>query len=186
MEICTCNNGGHTGSSTQAITTAKPYVTVFEALHRNVAKGFNQKSNGGLRSTTFTTTRATGASHKVMEPVFGPRHSQSQAGQTSHADQQDPPLDIHPEDQARAAIGIPLPGASWPQFGGIDLEGAAMYRTEPGLEPASILSADTTSPDEYTMFPWASLTEDNPLWSMEASLGEYAYVDAGFNMAFFQ
>ncbi|KAI7778499.1 uncharacterized protein LA080_002103 [Diaporthe eres] len=170
----------------EKLPDAKPYVTVFEALHRNVAKGFYQKSNGGLRSTTFTTTGATGASHKVMEPVFGPRHSQSQAGQTSHADQQGPPLDIHPEGQARAAIGIPLPGASWPQFGGIDPESAAMYRTEPGLEPASILSADTTSPDEYTMFPWASLTEDNPLGSMEAGLGECAYGDAGFNMALFQ
>lgn len=170
----------------EKLPDAKPYVTVFEALHRNVAKGFYQRSNGSLRSTTFTTTGATGASHKVTGTGSGPRHSQSQAGQTSHTDRQDPPLDVHPEDQARAAIGIPLPRASWPQLGGIDPEGAAMYRTEVGLEPAAILSAEITSPDEYTMFPWASLTEDNPLWSMEAGLGEYAYGDAGFNMALFQ
>lgn len=189
-----CN---YTGSSSKTLVTcedtlrqlgeklpdAKPYVTVFEALHRNVAKGFYQKSNCGRRSTTFVLT---GASKKPTEPVLGARHGQSQDIQPSHVDHQDPALDLYPEDNSRAAIGIPLPGVSWPQFGGINPESAATYRTDAGLETAAILSAEITSPDEYTMFPWASLTEDNPLWNMEAGLGEYAYGDAGFNMALFQ
>lgn len=189
-----CN---YTGSSSRILVTcedtlrrlgeklpdAKPYVTVFEALHRNVAKGFHQKSFSSRRSTTFTPA---GASHKATEPVLGPRHSQLQAGQPSHVDQQDRPLDLYPEDHAGAAIGIPLTGASWPQFGGINPENTVTFRTDAGLESGAVLPAEITSPDEYAMFPWASLTEDNPLWNMEAGLGEYAYGDAGFNIALFQ
>lgn len=189
-----CN---YTGSSGKTLVTcedtlrrlgeklpdAKPYVTVFEALHRNIAKGFYQKSNSSRRSTTFTPTRA---SHKDAESVLGPRHRQSQAVQPSEVDQNDPPLDLYPEDHAGAAICIPFPVTSWPQFGGTTPQRASEYRTEANLQTSATLSTEMMSPDECTMFPWASLTEDNPLWSMEAGLGEYAYGDAGFNMALFQ
>lgn len=181
-----CN---YTGSSAKTLVTcedtlrrlgeklpdAKPYVTVFEALHRHVAKGCHQKSDSSRRSTTFAT-----------EPGLGPRYNQSLAVDPSNLDHQDSPLALGPEEHGRAAVGMNMPGVSWPQPAGINPGSAAMYSTDTGFEPTALFSAELASPDEYTMFPWASLTEDNPLWSMEAGLGEYAYGDAGFNMAIFQ
>lgn len=189
-----CN---YTGSSSKTLVTcedtlrrlgeklpdAKPYVTVFEALHRNVAKGFFQKSNSGRRRPTFTLTDA---NHKAKEPISVPRYSQSQTIHPSHVDHHAPPPDPCAGDPARPAFGVNMPDMSWAQLDDINPNSAGMYGAETGPEPTAMLSAEITSPDEYTMFPWASLTEDNPLWSMEAGLGEYAYGDAGFNMALFQ
>lgn len=187
------------GSSSKALVTcedtlrrlaenlpdAKPYVTVFEALHRNVAKGSYQKSKSIRRSTTFTPSW-TNRRFTETESVLEQQHIQAQAVQSSHF--------IHPhraEDQGlenppREALGMNMTGASWPPPSGMNLENEGLYGANHGVEPNPMFPAEMTSPDEYTMFPWASLTEDNPLWSMEAGLGEYAYGDASFNMALFQ
>lgn len=167
----------------ERLPDAKPYVTVFEALHQNVAKGSYQKSSNSSRKTTFNPS---GAIHKATDPMLGRRHSQPQAIHPFDIEHHDPFLALCSEDHTRPAFSIDMPDASWTQFGGINSDSAGMCRTDAGLEPNSILPADITSPDAYTMFPWASLTEDNPLWSMEAGLGEYAYGDAGLNMALFQ
>lgn len=163
----------------EKLPDAKPYVTVFEALHRNVAKSSYHKSNNSRRDATLTPT---GAHHKTAGPLLGPRHRPSQVDPPLHVDRQDHSLHMPADDYVRAAFSMDAPGASWPQPGLINMEGNGIYVTDAGLERSDMLRGEMMSPDDYTMFPWASLTEDNPLWSMEAGLGEYAYGDAGFNM----
>lgn len=163
----------------EKLPDAKPYVTVFEGLHRNVAKNSYHKSNSSRRDATPTPT---GANHEISDPLLGPRHSQSQVVSPLHLDRRAHSLRIPADDYVRAAFSMDAAAASWPQPGLINMKGSGIYVTDAGLEPSDMLHGEMMSLDDYTMFPWASLTEDNPLWSMEAGLGEYAEGDAGFNM----
>lgn len=200
----TLDDCNYTGPSSKALVTcedtlrrlgeklpdAKPYVTVFEALHRNVAKGSHQKSRSTRQSTTFTPSwtshRFTATESALEKQHLHPQDVEPQAVQSSHFIQNDRPQDQYLELAPRAAPSMNTTGASWPHSSDMNLDHAGVYGTGAVVEHAPMFPVDMTSPDEYTMFPWASLTEDNPLWSMEAGLGEYAYGDAGFNMALFQ
>jgi hypothetical protein len=192
-----CN---YVGSSSKALVTcedtlrrlaknlpdAKPYVTAFGALHRTVAKGSYQKSKNTRRSTTVNPSWANRRSTETAS-VVEQQHIHSHDVQPSWFVLLNRPQDQVLENPPRAPLGSTnMTDASWPHASGMNLEQAGLYGTDAGVEPDPMFPAEMTSPDEYTMFPWASLTEDNPLWSMEAGLGEYAYGDASFNMTLFQ
>lgn len=169
----------------EKLPDAKPYVTVFEALHRNVAKGSQQKSKKGSRGTTITpswTNRISGERHSNLEQAN--LHLRSiQPSVISHSDRSHQNgLGMSP----RAALNMNMTGASWPPSNDANGDYPGIYGTSGFGQPDHMFSADMKSPDDYTTFPWASLTEDNPLWSMDAGLGEYAYRDASLNLTLFQ
>lgn len=173
----------------EKLPDAKPYVTVFEELHRNVAKGFYKKSNSTRRTMTFIPIRT---DYRAMGggSVLEQQYSQAQAFPPFHSNQfeRNRPQDLTlcVGRNTETTFSANMSGVNWPPLVGNNPESAGIYGADNHLEPSASFSAELSSPNEYTMFPWASLTEDNPLWSMEAGLGEYAYGDAGFNMALFQ